>query len=405
MNRKLCILLLIINTLPVLSGSMAIAGKADSTYKAFYNEAKAKYAAGNMLGAVTALEKALEADPENRKGRKFLLSTLVELGTECAHNEDFNNAVVYLDKAKKLVPGDKDLNEMYLLVKDLKDNAGGLYANETGMPDIEQICQRGNYRAAYEKMRKMGADKSRDIEIRDLYKKLKMVSMTIPGITGADDKSELLKKGIGYYLSEEPKGAINIMQYYMEKNPEDREASSLMRSIKAEYPDVAKEESIADGMSFTESKLYKALNYMYENKYDLAINECNAILDIEPVNLTALLRLGSAYYSLGMKERAKDAWTRAREIDPAVDEGLDIFMEEKKITIEVEKKESKYESKDQKDFENSISYYQKMEKQLDIKERIALLQRIVNKYKPRGVDISKIQSMLENLRGTKKRIE
>ena len=384
----------------LLYGSSSVNGATNaSVYKALFNEAKTKYAAGNLVGAVSAIEKALEADPENKKGEKFLLNLLVELGTECAHKEDWNNAILYLEKAKKMVPEDKDVSEMYMLVRELKDNAEGMYETETGMPDVEQIAQRGNYRAAFEKMQKLGADKSQDVEVRDLYKKLKMVSMTIPEIRGTDEKSELLKKGIGYYLSEEPKGAVNLLQYYTEKNPEDRESASLMRSVKSEYPDVAKEESIADGMSFVESKLYKALNFMYENKFDLAINECNAVIDIEPDNLTALLRLGSAYYSLGMKSRAKESWTKAREIDPSIDEGLLDFEEEKKITIKAEKKESKFESEDQKNFENSIGYYQKMEKQLNLKGRIELLQKIVIKYKATEVDISRIESMLKDLLG------
>ncbi len=401
MINKIFVPVLIAGAFLLFINPEASGEKNAKTFKIFLNEAKTKYAAGNLIGAVSAGEKAMESDPENRKGRKFLLRALVELGTECARNEDWQNALLYLDKARKLVPKDRDVNEMYSLVRDMRNSSYSMYETETGMPGLEQICQGGNYRAAYEKMRKLGAEKSKDIEVRDLYKKLKMVSMTIPEIKGADEKSEFLKKAIGYYLSEEPKGAINMLQYYTEKNPDDRESSSIMRSVKAEYPDVAKEESVADGMTFVESKLFRALNYIYENKHDLAVNECNAVLDIEPDNLTALLRLGSAYYVLGMKERAKEAYTRAREIDSTIDEGLGDWEVEKGITIEVEEKVSKYESEDQKNFEQSIKYYQDNEKKNDLRWRVITLRRIVDKYKSKGVDVSKIQSILEILRETK----
>lgn len=396
-NKAIVICIIGVCLLLDFAGRLDCAEKNTEAFKLFYNEAKAKYAAGNLLDAITALGKAVELDPENEKGRKFFLAVLVEMGSECAHKEDWQNAIVYFERAKTLVPLDKEIAEMYQLVREMKDSSEGSYESETGMPDVEDISQKGNYRSAYEKMQKLGAEKSTDIEVRDLFKKLKMIAMTVPAIKGADPTSEMLKKGVAYYLAEDPKGAINTLQYFSEKHPENMEAASMLRSIKAEYPDVAKDESISEGMNFVESKLYRALNFMYDNKFDLAINECNAVLDLEPDNAMALLRQGSAYYSLGMRDRALESWAKAKKIDPSIDDGLQDFVDEKKVTLDIKKDESVYDNKAQKDFEESISYYQKMEKQLDTKGRTALLDQIITKYKPLGVDVSRIESTLKDL--------
>ena len=64
-------------------------------------------------------------------------------------------------------------------------------------------------------------------------------------------------------------------------------------------------------------KLVKALNYFYAREYDLVVKECGEVLMIDKNNLTALKRMGSAFYMKGDKVKALEVWIKASEIEPA----------------------------------------------------------------------------------------
>ena len=81
-------------------------------------------------------------------------------------------------------------------------------------------------------------------------------------------------------------------------------------------------------MNIIEQKLQTALTSIYEGKYDKTILECNEILEIDPRNILALKRAGSAYYASGNKKKAKESWQTAAEIDPK-DPELQKFMKMK----------------------------------------------------------------------------
>lgn len=64
-------------------------------------------------------------------------------------------------------------------------------------------------------------------------------------------------------------------------------------------------------------KLHRSVAYFQDGKYDLAIKECQQVVELDPNNALAYTRLGSAYYAVGMKDKAIEAWRRALEIDPS----------------------------------------------------------------------------------------
>jgi len=64
-----------------------------------------------------------------------------------------------------------------------------------------------------------------------------------------------------------------------------------------------------------DQKLHDALQQIYEGRYDLAINKCQQVLRIAPNNVTALGRMGAAYYLLGDKNKAISLWKQALELE------------------------------------------------------------------------------------------
>lgn len=63
-------------------------------------------------------------------------------------------------------------------------------------------------------------------------------------------------------------------------------------------------------------KLELILNHIYQKKFKSAITECEKVLKSDPKNVTALSRLGSAYFSDGEMDKAKEVWLQALKIEP-----------------------------------------------------------------------------------------
>ena len=63
-------------------------------------------------------------------------------------------------------------------------------------------------------------------------------------------------------------------------------------------------------------KLRKAAKGFYMKLFDVAARECEEVAVLDEENPVAWTRLGSAYFMLGDKEKAKKAYRKALEIDP-----------------------------------------------------------------------------------------
>jgi tetratricopeptide (TPR) repeat protein len=76
---------------------------------------------------------------------------------------------------------------------------------------------------------------------------------------------------------------------------------------------------------FVEHKLQESVGMVYHRQFDTAENMLSDALVLDPKNVMAWMRLGSAYFASGDKKNARDAWIKALEIDPS-NEKLRQFM-------------------------------------------------------------------------------
>ncbi len=259
-----------------------------------------------------------------------------------------------------------------------------------------KYAEKGDFIEAQQKINSALTLNTVNIDIQALFKKLTTVAQVLPVSTGNDNMSGLIRKGVRFYIDNDAKQVVNIFQYLVEKHSGNRRLKDFMRIIKKQYPSIARQEKISAGMNLVDQKLYRALNYLYNGKYDLAINECKAVLDVEPENVAALTRMGSASYVLGQEEKALRMWMKALEVDP---ENIELreFLEQKGLDLaELRKKDAKRE-KELKAFENSMTYYYKKEGNLSKEDRIKMLKRIIKKHEETGVDISKAGSELKKI--------
>jgi tetratricopeptide (TPR) repeat protein len=69
-------------------------------------------------------------------------------------------------------------------------------------------------------------------------------------------------------------------------------------------------------MNIIDQYLFAALNHIYDGRYDLSIQECTIIIELQPENILAWKRLGSAYYAIGKKDKARETWEKALKVAP-----------------------------------------------------------------------------------------
>jgi tetratricopeptide (TPR) repeat protein len=86
----------------------------------------------------------------------------------------------------------------------------------------------------------------------------------------------------------------------------------------AGQPVVEPPRSSVSGARWTlvDQKLHDSLQAIYDGRYDVAINKCEEVLRIDPSNVTAIGRMGAAFFLLGEKEKAIKLWKRALELEP-----------------------------------------------------------------------------------------
>jgi len=86
-----------------------------------------------------------------------------------------------------------------------------------------------------------------------------------------------------------------------------------------------------DGLNIVDQKLNQALKCIYDGKIGVALTLCKEVLSLEPKNILALMRLGSAYWGVGNTSKARIAWRQALKYDPGNDQMLKFLeMKEKK---------------------------------------------------------------------------
>ncbi|OGR86128.1 MAG: hypothetical protein A3J74_07505 [Elusimicrobia bacterium RIFCSPHIGHO2_02_FULL_57_9] len=165
-----------------------------------------------------------------------------------------------------------------------------------------------------------------DPNTKSLQNRLEEVVKVAVELPPRDKASRMAILGLKGYLAlpGDLKLAYNGLRYARELAPGEENYKKLLELLLFSQPELA-EDTVTPGMKLLEYKHFVALHHIYDAKHHLAIVVLNEILALEPHDLTALKRLGSAYYSLGRRDKARDAWVRALKLSPK-DKTLKKFM-------------------------------------------------------------------------------
>lgn len=177
----------------------------------------------------------------------------------------------------------------------------------------------GHFSKAVERLKvALDADPGND-EVRKMLDKLNAAVTYIPNATGTDEVETLIRRGIISYVDgKDLRSAVNVLRYAYNKRPKDEKLLSLLNMVEREagVSELTRRPEGPEIFTLVDQKIYDARQAIYEGKYDVALRRAQDILDLEPNNETALEIMGSAFFLMDQKEKAKAIWEKVLEINP-----------------------------------------------------------------------------------------
>lgn len=218
--------------------------------------------------------------------------------------------------------------QQQLRVSQAQDQATILY--ERGVSEYKE----GNYETARATFQEAERLLPQDTSIKETRRRLSSITPILESEVGSGKDSQLIRLAIARYLENDAKRSLNALVYASDKKINRPELARLRRLIEADHPEVEMP-TLPSGLTLIDHKLQLTLEAIYDGRYLSAITECTDVIDLEPTNVMALTRLGSAYYAMNEREKAKQIWTKALQYDPNNDV-LKKFLYGGKGTVHVE---------------------------------------------------------------------
>jgi len=226
-----------------------------------------------------------------------LISNYKPLGLTVADLETERSRLILQEKQQQLVSAQS------------QGEATALY--EKGVAEYRD----GQFQMSLDTFREAERLLPQDSAIKDVRRRLEGVTPIVEEATKTGQDEQLIRLATTRYLENDPKRAMNALIYAMQQSPDRPELLRLFRLIETDHPEI-EAPRLSPGVSLVDHKLRLALEAIYDGRYLTAISECTDILDLEPANVLALTRLGSAYFAMNEREKAKQIWTRALQLDP-----------------------------------------------------------------------------------------
>jgi tetratricopeptide (TPR) repeat protein len=293
----------------------------DKTTNEMYQHAEQFIKDGDYKSALNELEKILVVRPYDGKARSLYnnaKSNVVDVRTK----KHYDQADAYMKEKKydlaiaewrKIleIDGSQEAASRYI-ASAVKEKMGTTYA------EARQAYERGDYIIARDYYNKILSDNPTDIDVKTMLSRLDDVVKVALRIDEKGQAGDMMRKAMSNYIAADGnrKASMAGAWYAFQLNP-----SSLTIAVKGflelKYVSILSTmEAPVGDMNIVDQYLFAALNHIYEGRYDLAIQECTIVIELQPDNILAWKRLGSGYYAIGKKDKARETWERALKIAP-----------------------------------------------------------------------------------------
>lgn len=190
---------------------------------------------------------------------------------------------------------------------------------------------KGNYGQALAKLEAaLSADPSNK-GLQEMVNKMQSIVGSVPAASGDGEVDRLVRQGVGAYVAGDLQTAYDSLRTAFEKNPSNQRLMEFTNNVarQAGQPLVEPPRSGVSGARWTlvDQKLHESLQAIYDGRYDVAITKCEQVLRIDPSNVTAIGRMGAAFFLIGEKEKAINLWKRALELEPNNQTAIDYLRQ------------------------------------------------------------------------------
>lgn len=266
--------------------------------------------AAQPFGPLAAKARAQEATTESKE---VLLQKYYDQAFVYYKNGDYAHAIQTWEDILRLDPAQKTAKDM---IREVQHNIE--QANAKRLAAVQMNVKHGRYRSALSGLGTLLEGGDHTPYVTRLQTALQDVALIVPEAPEKSKAWRMAVLAVDAAIGNAPdyKLAFNALRYARELAPADERIKRLLDWFQTRHPELAGTDTITAGMTFLEYKRSLALDHLYGARYHEAIDTLDEVLALEPEDLVALKRLGSAYYSLGLYPKAKDAWKRALALTP-----------------------------------------------------------------------------------------
>lgn len=235
---------------------------------------------------------------------------------------DYGRAIQVWDDILRLDPDQKTARDM---IREVQNNVEK--ANVKRLAAILAHVRGGRYRSALDGLETLLENGNRTPFASALQASLEDIVQIAPQAPENNKawKLTILSVNAAVGDAQDLKLAYNGLRYARELDPGETRIKRLLDWFLSRHPEFVNSDIVTPGMTLLEYKRSLALDHLYGARYHQAIDTLNEVLALEPADLVALKRLGSAYYSLGLHAKAREAWQRALALSPE-DQQLKKFL-------------------------------------------------------------------------------
>jgi tetratricopeptide (TPR) repeat protein len=293
----------------------------DKATSDMYQRAEQFIKDNDYKSAVNELEKILAVKPFDKQARSLLNSAknnVVDARTKQHYeqadaylkNKQYDLAIVEWKKILEIDETQEAASRS--IATAVREKMGALYV------EAKQAYESGDYVTSRDDYNKILAENPTDIDVKTIITRLDDVVKLALRIDDKSQAGDMMRVALAQYIAVDGnrKASMAAAWYAFQLNP-----TSLTISVKGflelKFASIltTMEAPVGD-MNIVDQYLFAALNHIYEGRYDLSIQECTVVIDLQPKNILAWKRLGSGYYAIGKKDKARETWERALKIAP-----------------------------------------------------------------------------------------
>lgn len=274
------------------------------------------------------LSKSQTSDPNFRFGGEFWAAHWFGLrfgllGTPQIQETDFGFGLKFRNFSLDIANGIHDLGASTRMSASFRF---GRSKDEQASEKVKVLVQsgfeafkEGNFALASLRFQQALDAEPNNPQIKAMIARLQLVVGLIPQAQGGEESQTYVRKGvISYVDGRDLRSAVNALRYAYNKNPKDDKLLTLLNMVEKEsgVSEITRRPEGPEMLTMVDQKIYDARQSIYEGKYDQAIRRAQDVLDLEPANVTALEIMGSSFFLMEEKAKAKAVWKRVLELDP-----------------------------------------------------------------------------------------